>query len=180
MMRVEIELQDAADEARDRGETPEHTSKHYCQGALEQLLPNLLKSLAVQDEDDDEDEFTVSKAAAVCLASLSECCGDPVFNACVPFVEQNLANSDWRFRDASVLAFGNILRGPTQETVKAVTNQALLPLLGFAQDPSTIVQDSLAWMLGVICDLFPDIVLQPAVLPSVLGAMSQGLQSEPR
>ena len=47
-----------------------------------------------------------------------------------------------------MLAFGNILKGPDEETVKGVTNEALLPMLQLVQDESVIVQDSVAWMLG--------------------------------
>ena len=52
----------------------------------------------------------VSKAAAVCLSFLAECCQDDVFTRCLPFIEANLESADWRHRDASVLAFGNILK----------------------------------------------------------------------
>ena len=49
-----------------------------------------------------QDEWTVSKAAAVCLCFLAECCGDDVFQLCLPFIQTNLSNPDWRYRDASV------------------------------------------------------------------------------
>eukprot|EP00045_Choanoeca_perplexa_P016011 m.209977 g.209977 ORF g.209977 m.209977 type:complete len:187 (+) comp17142_c0_seq72:1440-2000(+) len=53
-------------------------------------------------------------------------------------------------------------------------------MLQLVQDESVIVQDSVAWMLGAICDSFPEIVAQPSVLPAVLSALDTGLSLEPR
>eukprot|EP00730_Choanoeca_flexa_P020436 TRINITY_DN9980_c0_g1_i1.p1 TRINITY_DN9980_c0_g1~~TRINITY_DN9980_c0_g1_i1.p1 ORF type:complete len:885 (+),score=271.75 TRINITY_DN9980_c0_g1_i1:59-2713(+) len=176
----EVELLYDAEEARSTGQTTTVNSQHYCQGALQTLIPLVLESLAKQDEDDDEDDWTVSKAAAVCLSFLAECCTDSVFQLCLPFIQNNMANPDWRYRDASVLAFGNILKGPDEDTVRGVTNEALMPMLELIKDPSVVVQDSVAWMLGMICDLFPEIVTQTGVMQSVLMAMDLGLSKEPR
>jgi importin subunit beta-1 len=80
-------------------------------------------------------------------------------------------------------------------------------MLSLIEDPSPVVEDSVAWMLGAldrrsrlraalggrrcglivclvdagtICELFPDIILRPDVLPHVLSALAIGLDKEPR
>ena len=45
-------------------------------------------------------------AAGTCLALLAQTVGDEIVPPVVPFVEQNIRNTDWRFREASVMAFG--------------------------------------------------------------------------
>ena len=71
-------------------------------------------------------------------------CAQPVLS----FVQANLNNDSWQFRDASLLAFGGILSGPSHEKLSEIVMQAAMPIINLIQDPSVVVQDSVAWILG--------------------------------
>lgn len=62
--------------------------------------------LKLQDEVDDDDDWNPSKAASVCLMLLASCCEDDVVPYVLPFVQENIKHSDWRYRDAALMAFG--------------------------------------------------------------------------
>lgn len=57
---------------------------------------------------DDEDDWNPSKAAGVCLMLLSTCCEDDIVPFVLPFVKDNIKSSDWRYRDAALMAFGTL------------------------------------------------------------------------
>lgn len=43
------------------------------------------------------------------MMSLASCCEDDVVQHVLPFVNTNVANPDWKFRDAAVMAFGECI-----------------------------------------------------------------------
>ena len=71
-----------------------------------------------QDEHDDEDDWTPSKAAGVCMMLIASCIGNDIINPpaigenvmptpLIPqFISENIGNADWRFRDAAVFTLG--------------------------------------------------------------------------
>ncbi len=63
-----------------------------------------------QEEYDDDDEWNPCKAAGVCLMLMATCCEDDVVPHVLPFVKDNISNTDWRYRDAAVMAFGTSKR----------------------------------------------------------------------
>lgn len=75
-----------------------HVSKHYAKGALQHILPILTETLAKQDENDDDDEWIPAKAAGVCIMFLSQCCGDSIVDAILPFITQHFGNQNWHYR----------------------------------------------------------------------------------
>eukprot|EP00043_Microstomoeca_roanoka_P027243 m.13887 g.13887 ORF g.13887 m.13887 type:complete len:879 (+) comp7447_c0_seq1:172-2808(+) len=176
----ELELEDQAEEYMSKGMAPPEVSANYCVGVQEKLLPIMLNLLTQQEEDDDEDDWTVSKAAAVCLGLLGDVLKDPIVNPVCQFVQENLGHSDWRYRDASILAFGSILSGPSTESLSEIVVQAALPIVNLIQDPSVVVQDSVAWIIGRMVELFPDIILTPDYFSTVLEALGFGLSLAPR
>jgi importin subunit beta-1 len=62
----------------------------------------------LQEEYDDEDDWNPSKAAGVCLMLLATCCEDDIVPFVLPFVKDNIKSSDWRYRDAALMAFGKM------------------------------------------------------------------------
>lgn len=62
-----------------------------------------------QEEYDDEDDWNPSKAAGVCLMLLATCCEDAIVPFVLPFVKDNIKSTNWRFRDAALMAFGKDL-----------------------------------------------------------------------
>ena len=59
---------------------------------------------------DDEDDWNPSKAAGVCLMLLSNCCENDIVQYVLPFVTKYIKDSDWRFREAAIMAFGTVLK----------------------------------------------------------------------
>ena len=60
----------------------------------------------IQDEADDDDEWNPCKAAGVCLMLMATCCEDDIVPHILPFVTEHIKNSDWRYKDAAIMAFG--------------------------------------------------------------------------
>uniref|UniRef100_A0A915L5R3 Importin subunit beta-1/Transportin-1-like TPR repeats domain-containing protein n=1 Tax=Romanomermis culicivorax TaxID=13658 RepID=A0A915L5R3_ROMCU len=176
----EIELAVEAEEASEQGRPPEHVSKFYAKGALKFILPIVLECLTRQDEHDDEDEWNPAKAAGVCLMLMSQCVGNEVLVQSLDFITLNIVHADWRYRDASVMAFGSVLDGVDGDQLKTLTVQALPTMIGLLKDVQIIVRDSAAWCLGRLCEVCPEVVLVPEVLRILLPALSESLHQEAR
>lgn len=82
-----------------------------------------MKVCCVQDENDDDDDWNPCKAAGVCLMLLATCCEDDVVPHVLPFIKEHIKHPDWRYRDASVMAFGSILEGPELSQLKPLVIQ---------------------------------------------------------
>lgn len=54
---------------------------------------------------------------------LSTCCEDDVVPHVLPFIKEHIKDADWRYRDASVMAFGSILEGPELNLLKPLVIQ---------------------------------------------------------
>lgn len=54
---------------------------------------------------------------------LATCCEDDVVPHVLPFIKENIKHPDWRYRDASVMAFGSILEGPELNQLKPLVIQ---------------------------------------------------------
>lgn len=187
----EMDLAIEFSEANEVGLVPENTSRHYAKGALQYLVPLLLETLAkqVHDDSDDDDEWNPCKAAGVCLMLLSNCCENDVLQFVLPFIKNHISSADWRYRDASVMAFGSILEGPEPNVLKPLVAQALPELINLLKDTSVIVRDTVAWTLGRVCELLPDVVLQDYAgevegqayhFQVLLEALIANLEAEPR
>lgn len=176
----EMDLAIEASEASEQGRPPEHTSKFYAKGALQYLVPILTQTLTKQDENDDDDDWNPCKAAGVCLMLLSTCCEDDVVPHVLPFIKEHIENPDWRYRDASVMAFGSILEGPELNQLKALVVQAIPTLIELMKDPSVVVRDTTAWTVGRICELLPEAAINELYLPPLLQCLIEGLGAEPR
>ncbi|KAM0786088.1 hypothetical protein ACM66B_006899 [Microbotryomycetes sp. NB124-2] len=176
----EIELALEAEEAAEFSEAPERESSHFARVALPEILPVLLQLLTRQEEDAEDDEWNVSMAAGTCLALLAQTVGDAIVTPIIPFVEGNIKNADWRFREAAVMAFGSILDGPEERILAPLVSQALPTLIEMMRDPSPHVRDTVAWTLGRVTDVLiktidPEVHIRPLVV-----AVVEGLEQSPR
>uniref|UniRef100_A0AAV2KKL4 Importin N-terminal domain-containing protein n=1 Tax=Knipowitschia caucasica TaxID=637954 RepID=A0AAV2KKL4_KNICA len=176
----EMDLAIEASEASEQGRPPEHTSKFYAKGALQYLVPILTQTLTKQDENDDDDDWNPCKAAGVCLMLLSTCCEDDVVPHVLPFIKENIKHPDWRYRDASVMAFGSILEGPELNHLKPIIIQGMPTMIELMKDPSVVVRDTTAWTVGRICELMPEAAINDLYLAPLLQCLIDGLSAEPR
>ncbi|XP_076241578.1 importin subunit beta Fs(2)Ket isoform X3 [Calliopsis andreniformis] len=176
----EVDLSMEEGEASDVGRPPVKVSRHYAKGALQYLVPVLMKKLTKQEEFDDEDDWNPSKAAGVCLMLLSTCCEEAIVPFVLPFVKDNIKSPDWRYRDAALMAFGSILGGLEPATVKPLVEQAMPTLIELMYDSSVAVRDTAAWTFGRICELIPEAAINETFLKPLLEALINGLKAEPR
>lgn len=140
----------------------------------------MLELLAKQDEDAADDEYNVSRAAYQCLQLWAQCVGSGVVPPVLTFVEKNLRAEDWHLRDAAVSAFGAIMEGPEESVLDPLVRQALPVLIAMMDDPVIHVKDSAAYALGRICETSPNSVDAQQHLPSLIGALFNGLSSNPK
>ncbi|EPQ55831.1 ARM repeat-containing protein [Gloeophyllum trabeum ATCC 11539] len=176
----EYELQCEAAEAAEYGEFAETESQNFSKIALPEIVPVLLTLLTRQEEDADEDEWTISMAAATCLALLAKAVQDTIVSAVIPFIEAHIKAQDWHQREAAVMTFGSIMDGPDPQVLAPLVHQALPLLVDMMNDPVLQVRDTVAWTLGRICDLListlkPDVHVHPLV-----SALVNGLSDHPR
>ena len=84
---------------------------------------------------------------------------------------------------------GSILEGPEPNVLKPLVAQALPELINLLKDTSVIVRDTVAWTLGRVCELLPDVVLQDYAgevegqayhFQVLLEALIANLEAEPR
>lgn len=176
----EVDLAIESQEAIDAGKTPTRVSKHYARGALQYLTPVLMDKLTKQDECDDEDNWSPSKAASVCLILLATCCEDEIVPHVLPFIKANIESPNWRLRDAAVMTFGSILCGVESNTLKTLVEQAMPTLIRLMYDSSVVVRDTTAWTFGRICDIIPEAAINKKYLSTLLECFIKGLKAEPR
>jgi importin subunit beta-1 len=163
--------EDIADGARG----PEAYLNISCQAA-ETLMPLILLSMTKQFEDeDDENSWDISKAAATLLEILSAVMNDDVVDLVMPFVTGNVANTDWHFKEAAILAFGMILDGPSDARIGPLVLQSLTFLIGCLRDGHRKIRDTTAWTLGRICELHRT-SLPPEALQGIIEGLSAALE----
>ena len=166
----------------EEGGTPQHSLQKYVEGALHLLCPILLEALTKQDEDADPDDdiWNLAMAAATCLTLSAQTVENIIVPHVMPFVLQNIKNDNWRFREASTMAFTSILDGPKTEVIGSYVNQSIPVLIGALRDPHALVKDTTAWSLGRICELHAACVPQEMFDDLVKGLASVLLSETPR
>nr|CAD7425304.1 unnamed protein product [Timema monikensis] len=175
---VDLAIEDT--EATEAGRPPCRTSRFYAKGALQFLVPVLMQKLTKQEEYDDEDDWNPSKSAGVCLMLLATCCEDDIVPFVLPFVKDNIKSTDWRYRDAALMAFGSILGGLDATTLKPLVEQAMPTLIELMYDSSVVVRDTAAWTFGRICEIIPEAAINETYLKPLLESLVNGLKAEPR
>ncbi|KAK0534203.1 karyopherin Kap95 [Tilletia horrida] len=175
----EIEIRLENEEAARAEEAPTTLSFGFAAIALADILPDLMNLLLTQDEDADEDEWDVSKAAATCIGRLAACVGDAIVMPAIPFIEKHFKSEDWRGREAACMCFGSIMDGPQIETLSPLVSQALPVVISLLQDPNVLVKDTAAWTLGRITDAVCSVITQEQLTPLIEAAVN-GLKDEPR
>lgn len=148
---------------------------------MTEILPVLLELLAQQSEDDDEEDWTKSMAAASCLELLARDVGDSIVQPIVPFVEAGIHSPEWQRREAAVMAFGSILDGPEPSNLAPLVTQALGALIGMMQtDPSIQVRDTVAWTLRKITSVMLENIDPSMHLDNLVTSLVLGLNASPR
>ncbi|KAF6164899.1 hypothetical protein GIB67_017102 [Kingdonia uniflora] len=179
----EIELQDYCGT-----ESGDSAAPHSCfiQKALSSLVPLLLETLLKQDEDQDQEDgvWSLSMAGGTCLGLVAKTVGDDIVPLVMPFVEANIAKTDWRSREAATFAFGSILEGPSVEKLSPLVNAGLEFLLNAMNVDNSHIKDTTAWTLSRIfeilhCPANGFSIISPANLPRIMGVLLQSIKDVP-
>ncbi|KYG42395.1 hypothetical protein M433DRAFT_7182 [Acidomyces richmondensis BFW] len=153
---------------------------NFARIATQEVVPVLLELLAKQDEDAADDEYNVSRAAYQCLQLWSQAVGSQIIPTVIGFVEKNLRNEDWHYRDAAVAAFGAIMDGPEESVLENIVKQALSVLIAMMNDNNLQVRDSTAYALGRICEAVPSAIGANDHLQPLITSLFTGLSEQPK
>jgi len=148
----ELDLNEDAEEARLANKQPERQCQKFVAQAANQLVPELLEAMCKQEEDNDDESWNMSMAASTCIAKIAQTVGDEVVNYVMPFIQTHIVSPDWRRREASALAFGSILEGPSDTVLSPFMSPAIDAMIRMMADPSVPVKDTAAWTIGRICE----------------------------
>lgn len=173
----EVEEEMMADE---RDGLPGRECQKYAFQAVGPLVPLLLEAMTKQEDDGDldMDQFSLSIAAGACLQYLALAVGDHITGAVLPFVQKNIQNENWHFREAATMAFAAILEGVTAESIGAIVHQSIPVLMVALNDPVNLVKDTTLYAISKICELHSRAI--PAdVLPTLINGLVSKLNSEP-
>lgn len=102
-------------QAEASGRRPERICLNFAKIALPHTVPVLTLLLTKQEEEIDDDEWTISMAAGTCLSLVANTVQDEIVRYVLPFVEQNIRNPNWKFKEAAVMALGlsSLLSAPS-------------------------------------------------------------------
>jgi importin subunit beta-1 len=153
---------------------------HFCAVATNEVVPVLLMLLTKQDEDAQDDEYNIARAAYQCLQLYAQAVGGGVIQPVLQFVEANLRNEDWHNRDAAVSAFGAIMEGPEEKVITPIVKQALPVIIKMMEDPHVQVKDSTAYALGRITEACSEAIDPVIHLPVLIKSLFEGLVSSPK
>ncbi|KAK8241286.1 armadillo-type protein [Phyllosticta capitalensis] len=167
-------------QANAEGSTELREYFNFARVATQEVVPVLLELLTKQDEDADDNEYNISRAAYQCLQLWAQCVGSAVVPPVLAFVEKNLRAEDWHFRDAAVSAFGAIMEGPEEKMLDPLVKQALPVLVGMMEDPEIHVRDSTAYALGRICETCSESIDPSTHLQPLISSLFAGLASHPK
>lgn len=175
---ISIEDDNVAAQAEGSAEVREYFN--FARVATQEVVPVLLELLAKQDEDAGDDEYNISRAAYQCVQLWAQAVGSVVVPPVLTFVEKNLRNEDWHYRDAAVSAFGAMMEGPDEKVLDPLVKQALPVLISMMSDSSVQVRDSAAFALGRICEAVSESIDPKEHLQPLITALFQGLASHPK
>eukprot|EP00808_Paulinella_micropora_P006472 g8429.t1 len=178
----EIELMQDMQEAREKN-IPVQTKFHgIVAKALKDLMPLCLECLTRQPTDLDENESAPipAKRAALFVKLAAKCTKSAVLPHVMPFVNKNVQNPDWRYKEAATLAFGCILEGPEEEKLQKYAGEALGLVLRQFQDQNPVVRDTAAWVVSQICESAPLAATDSHVFETLLKALGLAFKMEPK
>eukprot|EP00028_Trichosphaerium_sp_Am-I-7-wt_P003465 CAMPEP_0168528990 /NCGR_PEP_ID=MMETSP0405-20121227/13613_1 /TAXON_ID=498012 /ORGANISM="Trichosphaerium sp, Strain Am-I-7 wt" /LENGTH=850 /DNA_ID=CAMNT_0008552571 /DNA_START=23 /DNA_END=2572 /DNA_ORIENTATION=- len=157
--------------------TPPRKCHYFVSGALEFIIPVLAECLTRQDEEPDLENWNVAMAAGTCLGLIAAVVEDKIVEQVMPFVKTHFESQNWKYREASLLAFGSILEGPNKAIKNLVAEAVPHLLTRHLQDQHPYVKDTASWAIGRITSLHPDAI--PNVR-EMLQKVGLSLQDTPR
>lgn len=176
----EISIEDDNSAAHQEGSTELRPYFNFAKVAAREVVPAIMDLMKKVDEDDQDDDYNVARAAYQCLQLYAQTIGSDIVPMVLQFVEQHLRSENWQERDAAVASFGAIMDGPEPKVLEPLVKQALPVLISMMQDPMLQVRDSSAYALSRICDFCFDCIDTNTHLQPLMQALFTGLMSNPK
>ena len=151
-INVWVQVCDAEYEAEN--DNDERTCQKFVKGAARYLVPVLLQTMAMQEDDQDPDSFNKSTEAAWCLASIATVIENEIIEFVVPWVKEYIQSTDWHLKEAAVMAYGCIMDGLTDQAQMETHAPAVLDfcLAYIKDDTNDLVKNSSAWTITKVCE----------------------------
>jgi len=159
-----------------------HPSCHLAKQALRFLVPILTEAMSrggldddqADEDNDDDDTWNSAMAAGTCLALLAQATGDECVDLVLEFVNGNYKSPNPALREASMLAYGSIMEGPSGAKLGPIIQMSLSVIVEALNDNSVSVRDNAAWAIGRVCQqqtaaIAPAI---PNLIPILLGKLA--------
>ena len=152
----------------------EEGSLNISQNVASHILPLLLDTLLKQGDSEDDDEWTIAEAGGLCLKSLVQVVGDSIVPFVIAFVTKNIQETNWRNKEAGILAFGTLMESCSTEILHQYVASASNFLLLGVVDANSKIRDTSAWTIGQMLgfhlkSIAPDQV--PVILNSLMVAI---------
>lgn len=151
-------------------------------GAAPTLVPILLEALTKQEDEmaESDEDWSVSLASASCLEKMSLLLGDTMVDMVVGFVAQCVVSTEWRFREAAIMAFACILDGPTESKISPIVVSGLPALVNCLTDKTPLVRDTTAWALGRVFEHQANAISREAMTAIITGLLATLEDRNPR
>lgn len=158
----------------------------YIVTALKALVEMLTGLMLTVGEDDGEDVYGPSQAAASCLGAVAKVAQDAVLDHVMPFVNSSFGSASWQAREAATLAMGVVMEGPDPAVVGGLINKALPAMLDRltpgapGRDPSVPVRDTTAWTIGHAFECLFDHLDMTSLFARTVTTLDAALDDEAR
>lgn len=152
---------------------------NYIKAAYASLMEILLECLK-RKPNDSEGDWTISLAGACCLALVANIIKDPITEPVCNYIGENIGSPDWKNREAALLAFASILKGPQKERMNSIAQGAIQTLVALLRDQKQQVRETTAWTFVKLAEHNYEPLIEQNVLPIVIRALVSSLTDKPK
>eukprot|EP00826_Nyctotherus_ovalis_P005314 TRINITY_DN1119_c0_g1_i11.p1 TRINITY_DN1119_c0_g1~~TRINITY_DN1119_c0_g1_i11.p1 ORF type:complete len:656 (+),score=201.52 TRINITY_DN1119_c0_g1_i11:709-2676(+) len=154
-----------------------YVCRNYIRTVKDSLLVLLLDGLKKKGSDSDTD-WNISIASACCISLMAQILQNDIVLPILSFISTNLSSTDWQNRDAALLSFAAILKGPDKAQVNGLAKQALSALTLSLKDARSQVRETAAWVFSRLTEDYSDVLLES--LSTLLKNWIEALSDKPR
>jgi len=158
---------------------PARPPHDYIKTAYIGLMGILLENLK-RKSSNDEGDWTISVASACCMSLVAMIVKDQIADHVLQYIGENIGSPDWKFRNAAVLSFTSILKGPQKATMNNIISQALPTLVNLLRDPKSQVREDMAWGFAKMAEHNYEPLIEPEALSQLIPGFLAALKDKPR
>eukprot|EP00826_Nyctotherus_ovalis_P039961 TRINITY_DN3883_c0_g2_i1.p1 TRINITY_DN3883_c0_g2~~TRINITY_DN3883_c0_g2_i1.p1 ORF type:complete len:769 (-),score=174.26 TRINITY_DN3883_c0_g2_i1:172-2478(-) len=161
---------------------------NYVRIACDSLMKLLLETISRRSSNDETQHFmnehdnswNIPIASTCCISLIALIIEDQIIDYVRAYISANIGSASWQLRNAAILSFISILKGPQKHIINSLITQALDVLISLLRDPSPHVRETTAWSFERILNTNPEPILSPEALKKVLSALVASLKDVPR